>query len=152
MESHFPSGVQLRVSYFFSSPGPRNVQCPCENPCSEFEIHISEFPFFVHSMLLNIDMKMIGSSISTSSIFRSCKNDVSPGKHSPRTQSVLHQFQGILYKNWTVEILQLDFLTFDSLLNDLTFSSRTKRNLSRYSSVPHTVLSLSRHPLLLSST
>ena len=39
--------VQLRVPYFFSSPGPRNVQCLCENPCSEFEIQISEFFLFI---------------------------------------------------------------------------------------------------------
>ena len=61
------------------------------------------------------------------------------GKHSPPTQSVLHQFQVILCKSWNVEIHQIDFPIIDSLLNDLTFSSRTKRNLSR-------------HVLLLSST
>ena len=75
----FPSGVLLRVPYrFISSPGPRNVQSPRENlfayflTFSEFETHCSEFPLFVHSMSLNIDMKMIRSSKSSGSMFRSC--------------------------------------------------------------------------------
>ena len=56
-------------------------------------------------------------------------NEVSTGKYTTRTQSVLHQFQVILCKNWTVEILQLDSPIFDSLLNDLTFSPSFRRNL-----------------------
>ena len=56
---------------------------------SEFEIHCSEFPLFVFSKSLNIDMKMIRSSKFSGSKFRSCKsfwifwrnsNDASPGK------------------------------------------------------------------------
>ena len=34
VESHFPLGVKGRVPFhFFSSPGRKNVQCPCENLC-----------------------------------------------------------------------------------------------------------------------
>ena len=61
VESHVPPSVY----HFFSSPGQRHDQCPCENPFaysltfSEFEIQIASFPVFVQSMSLNIDMEMI---------------------------------------------------------------------------------------------
>ena len=44
------------------------------------------------------------------------------GKYSTLTQSVLHQFQTILSKSWTVEILQIDFSIFGSLVNACIFS------------------------------
>ena len=53
------------------------------------------------------------------------------GKDSTRTQSVLHQFQIILLKNWTVKILRVDFSIFGSLLNALASSPSIRRNLSR---------------------
>ena len=58
------------------------------------------------------------------------------GKCSTRTQSVLHQFQVILCKNWTVETLLLHFSIFDSLLNDLTFSPSIRRILSKHVLLP----------------
>ena len=86
---------------------------------------------------LNIDMKMIRSSNFSGSMFRSCRSSGESQMtrkswdKSTRTQSVLRQFQIIHPKHWTVEILQLDFSIFGSLLNTLTFSPSTRRNLSR---------------------
>ena len=77
VESHSPlEGFEDPPYHFFSSPGPRNVQCPCENlfayslTSSEFEIQIPSFPFIVQTMSLNTDMKMIRSVIFSGSVFR----------------------------------------------------------------------------------
>ena len=43
-------------------------------------------------------------------------------KYSTRTQSVVHHFQVIIWKNRFVETLPLDLPIFDLLLQDLTFS------------------------------
>ena len=62
--------------HFFSSPGPRNVQCPCKNlfayslTFSEFEKQIPSLLFLVQSMPLNMDMKMIPSVNFSGSMFR----------------------------------------------------------------------------------
>ena len=49
------------------------------------------------------------------------------GKYSTRTQSVLHRFQIICCKNWTVEVLRVEHSIFGSLLNALASSPSTKR-------------------------
>ena len=148
--------------HFFSSPGPQNVQCHRENlfsyflTFSEFEIHFSEFPLRCHWTLkwILFDLQNFQAQcFDLSRLFGS--SGTSPmkwvvRKYSTRTQSVLHQFPKILCKNWTVEILQLDFFIFDSLLNDLTFSPNIRRNLSRRKRLLSSTWSIGRAKIQIS--
>ena len=118
VESHVPSGVWLRVPHHsFSSPRPRNVQCPRENlfawflTCKEFEIHFSEFPLCVHSMSWTLTWRWFDLQTFRAQCFDlaglSGSSGGSPltlvlGKYSTRTQSALHHFQTILFEIWTV--------------------------------------------------
>ena len=145
-ESHFLSRGYFAFPYHHSSsPGPKNVQCPCENffayvlTLSEFEIQISSFLFCVQSISLNIDMKMIRSVNLSGSIFWRICNDVNPWKYSTRIQLLLHRFPTILFK-------RADILNSSTWLFHLVIAS------ALCDIFPDTVRNLSRHVLLPLST
>ena len=78
---HLPSGRQSLVpDHFHSAPGPIVVQwhvwnlCAYCFTCSEFDVQVSSLFVFVHSMSLNMDMKMILSRNCPGVVFSLCES------------------------------------------------------------------------------
>ena len=137
----FPQVCSWQFPYhFFSSPGPRNVQCPCENLFA-YVLNV----FWIWETVLFVSYSCPFDVVEHWHEDHSGSSEEFPmkqvlGIYSTRTQSVLHQLQVILCKNVTVEIV----VTWFSHLRDLLLNGLT--------SPPDTERSLSKHVLLLLST